>query len=133
MFNLGMRVNITAGEELNKILKKPNEVWIPFNEAMIKGGYKESLFSRSFNRERALVHGVSVEEYEEKLKGFLTLLQDFKEVEEIYLFFGDEPFCEANYKVVIQALRQYGYKKKLVLNLVDELTGEILQVKDIDV
>lgn len=55
-----MKINITSGECLNKILqeKYPNETFIPFNEAMVKSGYNTKLFSEEFIIERSTIHKV---------------------------------------------------------------------------
>ena len=57
-----MKVNITAGSILNNLLKEKysNELFIPFNEAMINGTYSSKLFSNEFILERAKTHNVSV-------------------------------------------------------------------------
>ena len=64
-----MKVNITAGECLNRILEAryPGGCFVPFNEAMNQGTCSAPLFSEEFVRERAAVHGVSEAEYLEKL------------------------------------------------------------------
>ena len=124
-----MKVNITAGECLNKLLKDryPEDEFVPFNEAMIQGGYSAPLFTSEFVQERAAVHDVSVEEYQGKLSGFMQVLEHAREYDEIVLWFGDEPFCVANRKTVLETLRQYGYCRDILLNIVDEATGDILR------
>lgn len=128
-----MKVNITAGECLNTLLesKFPEENFVPFNEAMIEGKYCAPLFSDEFVMERAAIHGVNEEEYRNKLYGFIHVLEHADEYDEIVLWFGNEPFCVANCKTVLDALRQYGYCKGILLNIVDELTGEVLRQEQI--
>jgi len=127
------KMNITSGECLNEILTKKylDEVFVPFNEAMIKGTYSYSLFSHEFLQERANVHQVSIEEYKSKLEGFLNLLHNLKQIEEVVLWFGDEPFCQANIKVVLQTLKCKQFKGKIVLNTVNEESGEIINSQDL--
>ena len=124
-----MKVNITAGECLSSILEDryPEERFVPFNEAMIEGTYSAPLFSDEFVRERAAVHGVSVAEYLDKLSGFLDVLKHAGEYDEIALWFGDEPFCVANRRTVLNALRMHGCHQDILLNIVDEETGEIIR------
>ena len=124
-----MRINITAGEQLNRILeiKYQNENFIPFNEAMIKGTYTAKLFSESFIEERAKTHSVSIVEYKEKLNGFLTFLTSVELYNEVILWFGDEPFCNENRKIVLQTLCDYNYQGKIVVNTVIEETGEVIK------
>lgn len=123
-----MDINITSGERLNKILTKkhPNDLFIPFNEAMIEGSYQSNLFSEEFIVERANTHNVSVSEYKAKLKDFLILLENPNKYGKIYLWFGDEPFCRENRKTVIESLSVYGYKGEIINYIVDEIKGEIL-------
>jgi len=128
-----MKINITAGAELTKLLAEiyPNEVFIPFNEAMIKGTYSSPLFSEEFVKERASTHGVTLESYKETMKNFLSLIKNLNQYDSITLWFGDEPFCKANTKVVIDTLTQFGYNKELILNIVDEITCQIISSKQI--
>lgn len=123
-----MKINITSGECLNAILKDryPDEDFIPFNEAMIKGSYSCPLFSEGFISERAAVHGVEKEEYRRKLEGFLSFLEKAGEYDEAVLWFGDEPFCVKNTDAVINALMLYGYRGKMILNTVNEESGDIV-------
>ncbi len=105
----------------------PEERFVPFNEAMIEGTYSAPLFSDEFVRERAAVHGVSVAEYLDKLSGFLDVLKHAGEYDEIALWFGDEPFCVANRRTVLNALRMHGCSQDILLNIVDEETGIIIR------
>ena len=122
-------INITAGECLNKLLKGryPEESFVPFNEAMIRGSCSAPPFSEEFVRERAAVHGVSAAEYREKLSGFLEVLKHAQEYDEIVLWFGDEPFCVQNRRTVTEALRAHGYRRNIRLNIVHEETGNIIR------
>ncbi len=94
---------------------------------MLQGGYSAPLFTKEFAQERAAVHGIGVEEYQGKLSGFMQVLEHAREYNKIVLWFGNEPFCVANRKTVMETLRQYGYSHDILLNIVDETTGDILQ------
>ena len=85
------------------------------------------LFSEEFVRERANVHGVSETAYLEKLSGFLDVLNHAGEYDEIVLWFGDEPFCVQNRRTVIEGLRMHGYRRNILLNIVDEENGDIIR------
>lgn len=124
-----MTINITSGDMLNEILQQryPNEVFIPFREAMIEGSYEAKLFSDEFVAERSKTHGVATQEYIQKLGVFMDILKNAKAYEEIILWFGEEPFCAENVKVVIQALKESGFDGKLVYNIVDESNGDVLR------
>jgi hypothetical protein len=128
-----VKINITAGDCLNKILenKFSNEKFVPFNEAFIKGSYSAKLFSKEFMIERASTHNVSIEDYITKLHGFLDFLTHIKEYDCATLWFGNEPFCNENKKVVIQTLKEYNFQGKILLNTVIEETGEILKSETI--
>ena len=124
-----MKVNITAGECLNRILeaRHPGECFVPFNEAMNQGTYSAPLFSEEFVRERAVGHGVSEAEYLEKLSGFLEVLKHAGEFDEIVLWFGEEPFCVANRQTVLDALRRHGCSRSILLNIVNEENGDVIR------
>ena len=128
-----MKVNITAGECLNDLLKSkyPGERFVPFNEAMVQGTYSAPLFSEEFIRERAAVHGVSEEDYLDKLSGFMGILKHAGEYDEIVLWFGDEPFCVENRRTVLDALRRHGCRRSILLNIVNEKTGDILRQQNV--
>ena len=127
-----MRINITAGECLKDILQAiyPDEEFVPFNEAMIQGEYKSALFSDEFITERSIVHKVTEEEYRENMSDFLGLLANINEYDEIVLWFGDELFCRCNRDVVVKMLNQHNYNGNVLLHIVDEETGEVLQTSD---
>lgn len=120
-------LNITAGEELNNKFKKDGEIWIPFNEAMIKGEYASPLFSKEFCLQRSKVHAVTLEEYKSKLSLFLDVLHRLNDYDEIRLWFGDEPFCQKNREVILQTLMQYKYSGIIILYIVDEITCKTLK------
>ena len=123
-----MKINITAGDCLNEILKRKyaDGNFVPFGEAMITGTYTAKLFSEAFMQERADTHKVSLQVYKQKLQGFLAFLTDIKSYDNIVLWFGDEPFCQANVKVLLQTLKEYGYQGEILLNTVEEETGDIV-------
>ena len=124
-----MKINITAGECLNNILTNiyKGEKFIPFREAMIIGTYSNKLFSEEFLLERSEVHKVSLKEYKEKISCFINVLENINSYDEIVLWFGDEPFCVENTKIVIKTIKEHNYTNKLILNIVDEPTGKVLK------
>ena len=128
-----MVINITSGECLNKILQERHseDVFIPFNEAMINGTYSFKLFSEEFMSERSKIHGVTLEEYKNKLKDFLIFLKNINKYEKIVLWFGDEPFCRENTRIVLEAIHDYGYRHNIILNIVNEENGNILVTQKI--
>lgn len=126
-----MKINITAGDCLNEILKKryPNEYFVPFCEAMIFGDYSSKLFSKEFIKERSKTHNVTVQEYIQKLSGFLDFLKRLDNYNEVVLWFGDEPFCVENIKIVLKTLEEYDFQGKVILNIVNETTGDSIETK----
>lgn len=125
-------INITAGEILNSILSKDEGIWIPFNEAMNKGNYSNSLFSHAFFIERSKTHEVSLDEYLTKIKPFLNFLNNLEKYNQVTLWFGDDPFCVANYQTIIDELISKNYQGTIILNIVDENTGIIIKNKIIE-
>lgn len=127
-------INITAGQMLNDMLEEQRMgYFIPFNECFIEGGYTRPFFTKEFNKHRAKVHGVSVYEYESKLVGLFLFLTKANEYDEVILWFGDEPFCKANVKVLKEILTEFEYKGKITLNTVNEDTGEILNTETVKI
>lgn len=124
-----MKINITAGDCLNNILTNiyKDEEFIPFRKAMIIGTYSNKLFSEEFLLERSEVHKVSLKEYKEKISCFINVLENINSYDEIVPWFGDEPFCVENTKIVIKTIKEHNYTNKLILNIVDETTGKVLK------
>ena len=127
-----VKINITAGEYLNKILenKYENEKFIPFCEAMLQGSYNATLFSEKFIEQRAETHNVSAKFYKEKLHEFLEFLKNIKQYSLVVLWFGNEPFCNENKKIVLQTLKEYDYRGIVILNTVIEETGEVIKTEN---
>ena len=121
-------INITAGEKLNCLLKETHKgAFIPFNEAMILGKFSAPLFSEKFLEERANAHNVSLASYKKTMKEFLNLLTGLNDYKKIVLWFGKEPFCLENLKIVRQTLKDYGFKGEIETHFVDETTGKIIK------
>lgn len=120
-----MIINITAGQELKNKIKNDKEKFIAFNEAMIKGSFSYPLFSNGFIKERAEAHQVSEESYKETMKDFLEFTKELDKYNKVILWFGNEPFCRINTKTVLQFLKDKRFKGEVVLNIVDEITGDI--------
>ncbi|MCQ2566237.1 MAG: hypothetical protein MJ194_05290 [Clostridia bacterium] len=128
-----MTLNITAGEELNKILSQNCGVYVPFNEAMIRGRFSAPLFSEEFIEERCSVHGVSREEYLANMAPFLKAMDHLKDYDSVVLWFGDEDFCRANRSAVILYLGLRGCKVPVTLNIVDEYSGQVLRSEKVEI
>lgn len=126
-----MNINITAGDCLNNILVNiyKDETFVPFREAMNVGKYKSELFSKEFLIERSVTHNVSLDEYKEKINGFLEIIKNINKYQEIKLWFGNDDFCLENLKIVLQTIFLNNYKGSIILNTVVEETGEIINSK----
>ena len=126
-----MKVNVTAGDCLNRILQAryPKEEFLPFREAMIEGPCSSKPFSPEYLEERAAFHHQNIEQYRQHMAPFLFLLDHLDQYEEIILWFGEEPFCAKNVEVIVDTLREHGYKKALTLHTVNEENGDILATK----
>lgn len=125
-------INITAGEILNSLLSKKEGIWIPFNEAMNKGAYSNPLFSHDFCIERSKIHKVSLDEYITKISPFLNFLDNLEKYDQVTLWFGDDAFCIANYRTIINVLINKNYQGNIILNIVDENTGIIKKSNKIE-
>ena len=127
------RINITAGDCLAEILQRkyPDEVFVPFREAMIEGPNTHEPFSEAFLRERAAFHNVDLEQYQGHMAPFLNVLDRLDGYEEIDLWFGEEPFCVKNTEVVVETLRLRNYRGRLDLHIVNEETGETIRETDL--
>ena len=115
-----MVINITAGECLNVILTRayPSLKFIPFNEGMSLGSYGYPYFDDTFIKQRSDVHRVSVHDYIEHLKDFLSILKDLDDINHWVLWFGDDDFCLKNVAFIKDLLT-------VLLHTVDEITGVI--------
>ena len=121
-------INVTSGEYLNKHLKNKSEgVFIPFNESMIQGTLLYPLFDKNFIKERCLVHYVSDLTYKEKMGEFINIKNNIEEVDLITLWFGKDVFCIVNLLTVLVYLEEVNYRGKVLVNLVDDHTNEILE------
>ena len=122
-------INITNGTYLNSYLqnKYSNEIFIPFNEAMIEGNPILPIFSDAFVDERSNTHQVSNESYLENMKEFLNFSKDIHSYDSIVLWFGKDMFCQLNLLTVLAYLHQENYHKPVYLNLIDEETYEIIE------
>ena len=116
-----MKYHIVAGEELKKIMASSLGDAIPFNEDMSHGDYQSVPFTEAFFTERASCHGVTIEEYKNKLSAFLGFLGHVNGKDEVHLYFGEDATCLANRALLIEYLKpRVG---SLVLHIVDEYTG----------
>ena len=121
-----MHINITCGQYANDYYSKThnNEVFIPFNEAMIYGNPHEDIFSKTFILERIKTHKTTLEEYMSKMKDFLDLKDKLNQYE-ITFWFGEDEFCQINLLTLLAYLEQINYKKEITLNLINETTYDI--------
>ena len=110
---------------MNEKMKNENEVWVPFNEDMSKGEYNSNLFSDDFLLERSKTHNVSLDDYKENMNEFLEQLDKLNDYQLINLWFGEDKVCLANSETLYNCLMQYGYKKELIINIVDEISLEL--------
>ena len=117
-----MKINITCGQIANNILKnKYDEIFIPFNEAMIHGNPKEKIFSEEFILERVKAHQTTLNEYLTTMHEFLEIKDEFNHYE-IICWFGNECFCQINLLTLFAYLDQHHYSKNIQLNMINEET-----------
>ena len=129
-----MHINITCGQYANDYYSKKynNEVFIPFNEAMIYGNPHEDIFSKNFILERIKTHKTTKSEYMSKMKSFLDLKDKLNQYE-ITCWFGEDKFCQINLLTLLAYLDQINYKKEITLNLINESTYDIKRIIKINV
>ena len=126
-------LHITNGEYFKKhLLNKFNINSIPFNEAMMSGNTINTIFSDEFINLRSKQFNVSSDTYYSKIKDIILLKDKVNEYDIIYLYFGLDTFCQINLLTLLAYLEQINYKNKLVLNIVDDYTNEII-TKDINI
>lgn len=124
-----MIINIVSGECLKEALqRKYNEdVFVPFNEAMMEGCPQETLFSDDFIKERCFTHQVSTDIYLEKMDCFLKIIKQVNKNDEIILWFGKDMFCQINELTVLAYLKQQQCFSKVYTKIINEQTLEIIQ------
>ncbi len=101
------RVHITNCEAFNAWLSKQiNGTTIPFCEAMLMPDIKGKLFSSEFMKHRSGIHHVSLQQYLEKIRPFLKIVDELNEEDELILWFGTDAFCQMNLLAVLEYLIQ---------------------------
>ena len=122
-------INITSGTYLNAYLQKkyPNEVFVPFNEAMIEGNPLFPIFDENFLIERCNTHEVSKDDYKKNMHDFLEFKNHIHEYDSIVLWFGKDMFCQLNLLTVLAYLNQENYLNSIQFNLIDEENYEIIK------
>ena len=123
-----MVYHIVAGEEMKKLLKDRFDP-IPFNEDMSNGSHYSKPFSDDFIKERSVVHRVTVDDYVSNMKEFLTFLLKVCNKDIIHLYFGDDPVCSANSKLLIDYFKER--RNVIFFHLMDEYKGIELSVIEI--
>lgn len=125
-------LNITNGMAMMKYLDENNIVLdgetVPFNEAMCEGSVSYPIFSDDFCHERALVHGVGVEEYYEMVIDNLGSFFDM-EYDELHLFFDEDMFCQINLLTILAYLDKNEYDGRVALHIIDHKFNEINAVE----
>ena len=115
-------LHITAGDEMQKVMARPGEVWVPFSEAMLRGPRRADLFTEACITARAAFHGVTPEAYRAKFAPFLSALARPGEFSAVHLYFGNEDFCRANTLAALSALEQAGFSCPVTLTVMEEQT-----------
>ncbi len=115
------RIHITNGEAFNAwFVQQNSETSIPFCEAMLMPDIKGELFSSEFMEHRSGIHHVSLQRYLEKIRPFLTIVDELNEEDELVLWFGTDAFCQMNLLTVLEFLIQKKCSAKIQTVLFDE-------------
>ncbi|GEN54411.1 AraC family transcriptional regulator [Halobacillus faecis] len=116
-------LHILNGEEMERFFQSKEcmkgKPMIPFNEAMCAGETCETIFSNTFIKRRALMHGVSEGEYRQKTVEKLEAVFD-EGREHLTLWFDEDMFCQINLLTLLAWLDQIGYESKVELCLVTQ-------------
>ena len=89
--------------------------YAPFNEAMCVHATTTPIFDNNFIEVRAKGHGVTVENYNNKVIKPLSNLFE-KDYTYIVLWFGEDMFCQMNLLTLLAYLEQSDYKGRVFLN-----------------
>lgn len=126
------RLNITNGMAMLRFFEENNielsGETVAFNEAMCEGNVDYPIFSDEFCHERALVHGVGVEEYYEMVIDALGSFFDM-EYDELHLFFDEDMYCQINLLTIFAYLDRNEYDGRVALHIVDKTFNEIKGVE----
>jgi len=121
-------INITSGEYLNNyLINKNSGIYIPFNEAMIQGELIYPLFDNNFISKRSRIHNVDESLYKEKINDFINIKNYINDISKITLWFGKDAFCIINLLTVLSYLEDNNYNGKIILNLVDDYSHEVIE------
>ncbi|MFJ8235838.1 hypothetical protein ACIQ34_08850 [Ureibacillus sp. NPDC094379] len=124
--NVGMKdevLHLLNGESMLHVFNKSHflkgETLVPFNEAMCYGKTSADIFSPLFNKKRAKVHHITVDEYNERTSQPLQplFLKNFNQLE---LWFDFDMFCQINLLTVLGWLDQEHHSCSIKLHLVDD-------------
>lgn len=93
--------------------------FLPFNEAMAVNEATKPLFDDQFKKVRAAGHGVTVQQYTEKVMPVIQFIRE-KKPKTIILWFGEDLFCQMNVLTILAFLEQEEYAGKVYLHYFDE-------------
>ena len=121
-------LNITNGEYFNKyFLSKFGGEAVPLCEAMMDGMTVSDIYSDAFVGIRATELGVGMDEYRSKMNVFNSLNMEPDRYSELRLWFGEDTFCQMNLLMLLAYLEQIGYSGKVILNIIDDETFDIIE------
>jgi len=120
-------MNICGGDCLKELLEKNfQQPFIAFREAMNEGPLPVTLFDDHFLSERAKFHKTSKSDYVKHMQAYISAINNLKENEEICLWFGEDLFCQINMLVVLAHIEAIKAPKEVIINIVDEASGKVL-------
>ena len=123
-----MLINITNGDYLNEKLKKEYEgEFFPFREAMIQGETTQVVLDEEFVVARAKSLNVGVDFYRQYATEIFNFARTHSKYSKTKLWFGKDTFCQLNLLTLLAFLEQINYEGEILLNLVCDETGEILE------
>lgn len=118
---------ITAGECMYNALKNNENIYIPFNEALINLKEPLKLFTDDFIKQRILDLNTTKEEYLSKMSPFFDFINNIYLYNQINLMFGDEPFCLTNLISILAYLEGINYQGEVIYYKMDEINNIIIE------
>lgn len=126
-------LNITNGLCFDNYFKKSfNKESISFNEALMIGDLRNDLFSKEFIKQRVIDLDTTIEEYNSLLSKFIIEINNLDKYKTINLYFGDDVFCVINLIAILSILEEKSFKGNVLYNVINEVTNEIIEVKQIE-
>ena len=124
-------IYVVAGDAMQKLMKEkfPERKTIPFRDDLSKGGCPGFSFTADFIAGRASFWGVAEDDYIKKM----SLIINIDTSRDYILCFGEDDCCKANLKFMLGYLKEKGYSKRVIVNVLDEYDLTVLKKYYVDI